>query len=130
MAAGRDASRQTRRAAARTWLAGLAAGFCLFLPLYILQGGGNIVGENVQPRYLLPLVMVSLGLALLVPDGRKRWPLGRLRTAILVLTVATANALALHSELRRYLTGHGPASHGDVGSASSSSPPGAQPLSR
>ena len=84
---------------------GLLAILLVAVPLYVLQGGGNVVGENVQPRYLLPLVIVGLGLALLSQDGAPPWPLGRTRVVVLVLAVATANALSLQSELRRYVTG-------------------------
>ncbi len=40
------------------------------MPLYLLQLGGFRAGEEVQPRYLLPLMMVFLGTMLLSRDGR------------------------------------------------------------
>jgi hypothetical protein len=91
-----------RKAAAVT----LVTTVLVVLPLAILQGGGNIVGENVQPRYLLPLVTVLLGLALLVKDEDHQWPLGGTRTVLLVVAVTLANALSLQAELRRYVTGN------------------------
>ncbi len=84
---------------------GLLAIFLIVLPLRVLQGAGNVVGENVQPRYVLPLVVVAFGLAFLSQVGAPPWPLGRTRIAVLVLAVAGANAISLHSELRRYVTG-------------------------
>jgi hypothetical protein len=86
---------------------GLVAAVLVAMPLYVLQAGGNVVGENLQPRYLLPLVTVLLGFALLVHDDRgPSWPLGRARTGVLVVAVAAANAMSLQSELRRYVTGN------------------------
>jgi hypothetical protein len=85
---------------------GLVAAVLVILPLWILQGGGNLVGENVQPRYLLPLVTVLLGLSLMTRDGDRPWTLGWPRTSLLVLAVAAANALSLQAEIRRYVTGN------------------------
>ena len=74
------------------------------MPLYLLQLGGFRAGEEVQPRYLLPLMMVFLGTMLLTKDGR---PIisdrGRLWFVIIALTLA--NAIALHTNIRRYTTG-------------------------
>jgi hypothetical protein len=39
------------------------------MPLYLLQLGGFRAGEEVQPRYLLPLMMVFLGTMLLTRMG-------------------------------------------------------------
>lgn len=78
----------------------------LILPLYILQSGGNVVGENVQPRYLLPLVMVGLGLCLLgrgeSPGG---WSVGGGGLALLAAAATIANLMALQANTRRYVTG-------------------------
>src|SRR5690606_25119543 len=41
------------------------------LPVYILTIGRSVVGENVQPRYLLPLVVVLAGLLLLTRDDER-----------------------------------------------------------
>ena len=74
------------------------------LPLLILQRGGNVVFENVQPRYLLPLIIVSIGL-LLVEDGgpsAEKPPRGIL---LVVLCAGTANLFALQTNIRRYVTG-------------------------
>jgi hypothetical protein len=74
------------------------------LPTYVLVRGGNIVGENVQPRYLLPLILV-LGALALLPAGRRLLTLSWLQLSILGATLAIANAFALHSNIRRYVTG-------------------------
>lgn len=85
----------------------VAVGALVAVPLWILQKGGNVVGENVQPRYLLPLVVLVLGLALLAlrPTGRTSWRLGPAAGATLALLVAAAQSLAIHDQIRRYVTG-------------------------
>lgn len=77
------------------------------VPLAILQRSNSSVGEAVQPRYLLPLAIIALGFSLLSDGGgpEMAWRLGRGRAALLALTATIANGLALHTNLRRYLTG-------------------------
>lgn len=77
---------------------------CLGIPIFILQRGGNVVGESVQPRYLLPLVIVTLGFALLARTD-KPWQLRRPRMVLLAVAVGAANCYALHTNIRRYVTG-------------------------
>lgn len=74
------------------------------LPVYILTAGMSVVGENVQPRYLIPLVAVLAAL-LLLNRGDLPWqPLPQhVIPAIALLSVA--NSLALNVNLRRYTTG-------------------------
>lgn len=74
------------------------------LPLYILTRGGSVVSENVQPRYILPLVIVLAGLIALRMSGRPLQPGGwHIIPAIVLL--AGANLIALYTNLRRYITG-------------------------
>ena len=87
---------------------GIALGLALLaftvIPLYVLYGKGARVGEWVQPRYLLPLLLILVGIALF---GFARDHLGfsRLQAAVLFVAVSVANSLSLHSNLRRYITG-------------------------
>lgn len=74
------------------------------LPVYVLQAGGDLVGEQVQPRYLLPLVVLLGGLLLLAPPGGAV-RLGRAQRFALVAALAGAHFVALHLNLRRYVTG-------------------------
>lgn len=74
------------------------------LPVYLLTRGGDHVGQNVQPRYLLPLIVVLAGIALLSAGGRA-FVLTRVQVVLVALAVAGANAVALHMNLRRYVTG-------------------------
>lgn len=80
-------------------------GTLYLLPVYILTIGSSVVGENVQPRYLLPLVVVLGGLLLLthVSDGPLHPGPWHLIPAMILLT--GANSIALYSNLRRYVTG-------------------------
>ena len=74
------------------------------IPVVFLQDVGEQVGDWVQPRYLLPLILVFLGIALLSRDGRE--PLAsRGQWIALAVAVSVAQALALHRILRRYVTG-------------------------
>jgi hypothetical protein len=74
------------------------------LPTYVLVRGGNIVGENVQPRYLLPLILLLGGVALLPYAGRGL-RLGRVQLLLIGIALVIGNAFALHSDIRRYVTG-------------------------
>lgn len=73
------------------------------LPIYILTVGVSVVGENVQPRYIVPLVVMLGGLLLLTRSDRLRPGPWHIIPAIVLL--AAANAIALYTNLRRYLTG-------------------------
>lgn len=74
------------------------------LPVYVLSVGGNQVGENLQPRYLLPLITLFCFLLAVELPGRTLG-LTRLQTAVVLLALAGANFVALHINIRRYVTG-------------------------
>lgn len=74
------------------------------VPVYVLQAGGNIVGEQVQPRYLLPMIVVLAGLMLLAATDRPL-RLGFAQRWIVIAALAGAHFVALHMNLRRYVTG-------------------------
>lgn len=75
-----------------------------FIPLYILTRGGSVVSENVQPRYLLPLV-VTLGGLLLLTRPPRALRLGPWHIIPAIVLLASANMVALYVNLRRYITG-------------------------
>jgi hypothetical protein len=77
------------------------------LPLYALQIGGDVVGQNVQPRYVLPLVICGIGLCLYSREDIDPWPLGSKALTMLAAAVGIANVIALQNELRRYVSGVG-----------------------
>ena len=74
------------------------------IPLYVLYGLSARVGDEVQPRYLLPLILIFVGVAL-YGFKNDRLGLNRIQTAGVLFGAAFANALALRNTLRRYLTG-------------------------
>lgn len=74
------------------------------LPVYVLVAGGNVVGENVQPRYILPLFVVLAGVSTLVVR-KSGMRLSSLQGALIVVALSGAQAIALHSNLRRYVAG-------------------------
>ena len=82
----------------------IALGALWFMPLYLLQLGGFQAGEELQPRYLMPLMMVLLGILVLTPTGV---PLitDRTRLWLILGGLSLANAIALHTNIRRYTTG-------------------------
>lgn len=74
------------------------------LPVYVLTVGTSVVGENVQPRYILPLVVVLGGLLLLTGRSDPLAP-GPWHVIPAAILLTGANALALYMNLRRYSTG-------------------------
>ncbi len=84
-------------------LVGLAA-ILYFLPLYVLQKGLNHVGEQVQPRYLLPLIVIFAGVSFLgLASGKRK--LSKVQLAFSLLGLVVANSLALYVNTKRYVSG-------------------------
>lgn len=81
--------------------------FLLFsLPFYLLNTGKNLVGENVQPRYVLALLPLVLLCAVGLDRGETKFssPIkGRLILTIVLLSIA--NLLSLMTNLARYTQG-------------------------
>lgn len=80
-------------------------GTLYLLPVYILTVGRSVVGENVQPRYLLPLVVVLGGLLLLTRLADAPLRPGPWHIIPAMVLLIGANAIALYTNLRRYITG-------------------------
>ena len=74
------------------------------VPMYILTNDEVLVGSYVQPRYIQPILIVLVGLAILQLLPRPGL-LSRGQALILVLSLAAAHAIALHVNMRRYVTG-------------------------
>jgi len=89
----------------RKWLAlaGVSAGL-IVVPLYILVREGLLVGTGVQPRYVYPMMIIFAGVAL-VGTRRATLSMSRMQLAILATGLTVANSLALHINMRRYITG-------------------------
>lgn len=74
------------------------------IPTYILVKSHAVVGVLVQSRYLLPLLIILAGIMIYRQNG----PSGRLTRLLAwsaVGLIALANALSLHRNLKRYVTG-------------------------
>ena len=87
-------------------LAFALVGFTLIaLPLYVHQSQLIIIGEGIQPRYLLPLIPALVGFALLGSRANQSVGLGRAQTIFVFVLLVAANSSALHANIRRYVTG-------------------------
>lgn len=80
---------------------GVIAAALIVLPLYLLQRSGTEVGGLVHPRYLLPLIVMFVGFALLPAAGRVA-SATRFQIWLVVALVSVANAVSLYSNIRRY----------------------------
>ena len=67
--------------------------------------GGSSVGESLQPRYLLPLLLLLPAFAVLHPVRTRRVTLALPQWIALAVMISIAHAIALHFEIRRYTTG-------------------------
>lgn len=74
------------------------------IPTYVLVRGGQHVGDTVQPRYILPLMVVLAGVALLARRGHSVRFTG-VQLAVVAIALSVANAVAMHFNIRRYVTG-------------------------
>ncbi len=73
--------------------------------LWTLQGNNMHIGERVQPRYMLPLLYLLVGAAILVPTRETGLRLSRAQRHVIVGALAIAQSVALHFTMRRYITG-------------------------
>lgn len=86
-------------------LAGVGA-LLVAIPSWILYKGHATVGQEVQPRYILPLVIIFAGVALL-QAGPRLIRFTRVQTIVVIIAVGIANAVALHVTMHRYISGPG-----------------------
>jgi len=74
----------------------------IVIPLFELQVGRQFVGSSLQPRYLLPLLIVLAGVATLQARG-KALRLTRLQRNVLIICIAVSNCFALYANMARYV---------------------------
>lgn len=74
------------------------------VPVLVLTRGGDIVGEQVQPRYILPLIVLLTGLLLLQAGGRLV-TFTRAQVLLVTITLTVVQFVALQVTMRRYITG-------------------------
>jgi hypothetical protein len=75
------------------------------LPVAILVSIRALVGPWLQPRYLLPLIVILAGVALF-QVGSHRIALTRTQWAVLGIGLTAVQSAALHENIRRYVTGN------------------------
>jgi hypothetical protein len=73
----------------------------ILIPVYELQVSHERVGTDLQPRYLLPLMILLAGFATLSVAGRTaRFSIGQ--RVIIVVALSVSNAAALYENMARY----------------------------
>jgi hypothetical protein len=78
----------------------------IVIPMYMLFVDRAFVIENVQARYVLPLLTVAFALLVLPTqqfDGP--WSLTVVSRSLLSAAITVAHAIALHTNMRRYISG-------------------------
>jgi hypothetical protein len=88
----------------RVWTAAAVAGLTALIPLYVLQRSLSYVGEQVQPRYILPLMILCAGV-LLLSFERSEVSLTRPQGLLVALALSAASAMALFVNIKRYVAG-------------------------
>ncbi len=89
----------------RRLVAFVLAGIAVWVvPTYMQYLSGYPVGAAIQPRYILPMIIVLVVVALTrTHEPPIRWAGGQ--WALVVVALSLANAVSLHTNLRRYVTG-------------------------
>ncbi len=75
------------------------------VPLYLLAADGSIVGEGVQPRYLLPLLPMTAAAALIRRVDSPPVTFSHPQLVVMGGALVLAHAVALHANMRRWITG-------------------------
>jgi hypothetical protein len=83
---------------------GLMAMSLVAVPLYMLVKDQVVVGTDIQPRYIYPLMFMLVGLVSL-GLGRDSLGLRRVHMYLIGTVIVAANSVALHTNIRRYVTG-------------------------
>ena len=76
-----------------------------FLPLRILALGKNYVGENVQPRYFLPLLFLLVAFSMISAESKPVISFNFPQLILIFVASTISHAFALHFTIRRYITG-------------------------
>lgn len=83
----------------------LAVVACWLVPFILLAQSRAVVGTMVQPRYILPLLVILAGVASLRSAALQAWT--GARALIVGLAVVVAATLAMQFNIRRYTVGAG-----------------------
>lgn len=77
----------------------------LVLPLMTLYRTRLVVGESVQPRYILPLMPMLLAVLLVGRAADRVLSLSRTQAIAIAVALTVANTAAIYANARRYVTG-------------------------
>jgi hypothetical protein len=87
--------------------AGIAALALVAVPIVFLQTQRLGVGELVQPRYLLPLLTLLVGVVSLGPTLKHRLELPKVPALLIVAALSVSAILAFWANAHRYFAGSG-----------------------
>ncbi|WP_341954140.1 DUF2142 domain-containing protein [Salinibacterium sp. TMP30] len=90
--------------ARKTLVVVLGATALAAIPVTLLVLAGKDVGDDFQPRYLLPLIVVFVGAVFFTASGQ-RVRFARAQVWLIVVALSGAHFVALHLNIRRYVTG-------------------------
>ena len=77
------------------------------IPMYLLVQNGVTVGYQVQPRYIMPLLIMLVAVALMPSKRRGELVLphfSRPQAVVVAVLLAVANSVALYTHMQRYIT--------------------------
>lgn len=94
-----------KRSGAKTIAVLLAFAALWLVPLVMQVQSRAFVGAYVQPRYILPLGIILVATALFVRANQTTVALSTGQWVTVTIGSSMANAIALHSQIRRYVTG-------------------------
>ena len=77
----------------------------VILPVYLLTAGGDVVGSQFQPRYLLPLIVLLSLVLVTASAGSPTVRFTRVQTFGILGALAIANVVALQVNIGRYVAG-------------------------
>ena len=83
----------------------IAIFFSLFAPLILLQQMGRAATGALQPRYLLPFLVLIFFLVLLTLVSRDQLKLNYKEKVLVVLGISLASSLTLRTNIARYVSG-------------------------
>lgn len=74
------------------------------VPSYVLVQSNAFVGAEVQPRYILPLIILLAGLALF-RVGEGAFSMNTVQRSLVAALLTIAQSISLHFTMRRFITG-------------------------
>jgi|GEM_PF-179880 hypothetical protein len=77
----------------------------VLIPTWTQFRSGVAVGSQVQPRYILPLLMIVVGVVLIAAVRRRRFAVSPPQLVAILAITAVTMPLALHANIRRNVTG-------------------------